>query len=366
MSRPADDQIDVSLFGPGYGECCLIHIGNGRWIVVDSCVDLHTRQPVALQYLRQIGIDPSSAVILIVATHWHDDHVRGISELLQSCANADFVLSTAMSSKEFVAMTQSRKSIRLTNVSSGIDEIDKVLAELRITGRTATRATANRLLKKISASNLVHGFDCAVTALSPSDKQIEIFLADLGELMPDITKSEARAVARSPNHLAVVTWVAVGPVNILLGADLEETSDPSTGWTVVVNSTNRPGGKASIFKVPHHGSQNAHNDDVWSKMLSAKPIAILTPYSKGRMVLPREGDVSRIVGLSGEAYLTAKGRKPKSGTKRAPMVERTLRESGLTITAAETPVGQIRLRNGGGSNFVEWTTDLFGTAYALA
>jgi hypothetical protein len=35
MSRPADDQIEVSLFGPGYGECCLIHIGNGKWIVVE-------------------------------------------------------------------------------------------------------------------------------------------------------------------------------------------------------------------------------------------------------------------------------------------------------------------------------------------
>src|SRR5947209_16424 len=108
MTRPADDQIEVSLFGPGYGECCIIHVGSGKWIIVDSCIDPKSKSPVALQYLKEMGYDLASAVVMIIATHWHDDHVRGISQVMAECPNAEFVVSIAMSSKEFIAMAKSR------------------------------------------------------------------------------------------------------------------------------------------------------------------------------------------------------------------------------------------------------------------
>ena len=65
-NSPESDEIEVNIFGPGYGECVLIHIGNGKWVVVDSCVDRDS-QPAALTYLRSIGSDPSEAVCLIIA-----------------------------------------------------------------------------------------------------------------------------------------------------------------------------------------------------------------------------------------------------------------------------------------------------------
>jgi beta-lactamase superfamily II metal-dependent hydrolase len=365
MSGLQPDQIEVSLFGPGYGECCLIHIGSGKWIVIDSYVDPSTREPVALRYLRQLGFDPKLAVVLIVATHWHDDHVRGISKLLEECPNASFALSMAMASKEFIAMAKSRKKIRLTKVSSGVDEIDKVFTDLRTSGRTAIRASADRPILNVQGTELGHGYQSVVTALSPSDKQIEVFFSDLVELMPDVSESESRCVARSPNHLAVAIWMKIGPLDLLFGADLEETNDPETGWSVVVNSAQRPAGRACIFKIPHHGSKNGHSDAVWEKMLTLGPIAILTPYSKGNLSLPRTEDVERIVKLAGDAFSTSHQKKQRSSTKRDPMVDRTLKEGGLTITAAEPPLGQIRIRNGGPNDFSNWTVALNGPASSL-
>ena len=81
---PDSDQIEVSLFGPGYGECVVLHVGDGAWVIVDSCID-QDDNPVALKYLNEIGIDLAQNVNLIVATHWHDDHIRGLGRLTTAC-----------------------------------------------------------------------------------------------------------------------------------------------------------------------------------------------------------------------------------------------------------------------------------------
>jgi len=36
---PEADVVEVSIFGPGKGESVLIHLGNGKWIMIDSCID---------------------------------------------------------------------------------------------------------------------------------------------------------------------------------------------------------------------------------------------------------------------------------------------------------------------------------------
>ena len=82
---PAADQVELTLFGPGFGECAVLHLGADHWIVVDSCQSSQNSSPIALDYLRSLNKDPALCVGLIVATHWHDDHIRGLNELVQAC-----------------------------------------------------------------------------------------------------------------------------------------------------------------------------------------------------------------------------------------------------------------------------------------
>ena len=58
----AFSEIEVSLFGPGYGECLVLHLGDNTEIyIVDSCIHPHNRrQPVALAYLHHMHIDPAT------------------------------------------------------------------------------------------------------------------------------------------------------------------------------------------------------------------------------------------------------------------------------------------------------------------
>src|SRR4051812_1212421 len=107
---PEPDELEVSLFGPGVGECVVVHIGAGEWLVVDSCIDPSTRKPVALDYLTAMNVDVSRMVKLVVVTHWHDDHMRGVSALFSRAESAKFVCSSVLQVEEFQTVIAASKS----------------------------------------------------------------------------------------------------------------------------------------------------------------------------------------------------------------------------------------------------------------
>ena len=156
-------------------------------------------------------------------------------------------------------------------------------------------------------------------------------------------------------------WVCVENTRILLGSDLEETPNPNTGWSVIVDSNTRPSGKASVFKVPHHGSRNADQPRVWSEMIEDKPYAVLTPFNSGFTSLPTKRDAERICRRTENAYSTA--RLPKA-MKRNPTVERTIKEVTRKFRTISSAIGHVRLRKATDSD-IPWAVDLIGDALPL-
>ena len=92
-SRPRHNEVEVSVFGPGYGECVVLHLTNNQWIIIDSCLGMGSKQPSALEYLSSLNVDLANDVRLVLATHYHDDHIAGIGELFEKCKTARFACS---------------------------------------------------------------------------------------------------------------------------------------------------------------------------------------------------------------------------------------------------------------------------------
>lgn len=91
---------------------------------------------------------------------------------------------------------------------------------------------------------------------------------------------------------------------VLLGADLENSENSLSGWEAVLRFA-RPELRASLVKVPHHGSDGAHYDDMWAEIVDRDAVAIVTPWSLAGNFLPLASDLARLQGVAGRVYLTA-------------------------------------------------------------
>lgn len=373
MTPPsAIDDIELHVFGPGYGEGLLIHVGQGDWIVVDSCVDT-SGQPAALKWLRRVGVNPATAVKLLVATHWHDDHVRGLAEIFRACPAAEFVCSGAMSSPELLALAYEAENAAIKN-TSGLDELRAIIDELsrrrresgaKSLGLGQTLATSNCRLFQRPGS-----LPCEVWSLSPSSSEVQAAMslfADEFNAQRTEWQTRRRIVARTPNTTSVVLWIAVANRGMLLGADLEEAGAggraamPDAGWAAIVSSTARPQFRSSAFKVPHHGSPTAHHDAVWETMLEPEPAAVLTPFEKGRVTLPRLEDCERILARTPAAYISTKSSskryKPTDKVVKWAMQDRAPR--------TRTEPGHVILRATATDPGSTWRTELADGACTL-
>ncbi len=329
---PGKGEFEFTLLGPGYGESILLHVGEGVWILVDSCVG-KDGTPRALQYLESIGVDPAEAVGLIVATHWHDDHIRGIANMVEVCSRAAFCCASVLCNEEFLAVADALERRGPFFTSSGLREIHNVISRLMQTRSSPKLALADRRL-------FVKG-KCEVWSLSPSDQSFQGFLRSIsGLVIGRRGRGEMRLPDLSPNEVAVALWVRVDDVTVLLGSDLEKR-----GWIEILQSQERPAAKASVFKIPHHGSESSYAPEVWEHMLDSDPTAVLTPWRRGGRAVPNQREVGLILSRTSKAYVTARSSSSKRGPAgRSSAVTRTIRESGVKLRQLAMSPGVVRLR----------------------
>ena len=125
-TSPAIDQVELNLFGPGYGESVLVHLGANRWLIVDSCIEVTSGKPAALEYLDRLGVDASTRVLYLVATHWHDDHVGGFAALVERCKQARVHFTSAMTCEvllELIGSDFSEPVGKLTEMTNSLNEL---------------------------------------------------------------------------------------------------------------------------------------------------------------------------------------------------------------------------------------------------
>ncbi|WP_028869746.1 ComEC/Rec2 family competence protein [Psychromonas arctica] len=303
--------MEVSLFGPGVGECVLVKLPNDKWIIVDSFIDKESGKPIALQYLKEQNLNPEEVVELIIVTHWHSDHIAGMSEVIFNCTNASVVIPSAFTKKEFtIFITSLAKDQSLGELNSA-KEMKRVMFGLgehyRNNKIPPIYASEGKCLYRDDVNHI------NVVALSPSSHSETNSLMELNDLYNKFKVQNPRVhiLKQAPNNNSIALAITVKDVSILLGGDLEEPKynpDKLYGWSAILKSKQVSKRKSVLFKVPHHGSRTGHHDEVWSEMLQ-KPCSILTTYNSSS--LPRSEDIERIKGESNSVYITSPPKIPK-------------------------------------------------------
>lgn len=355
-SHPFNDEIEVSIFGPGIGESIVIHLGDREWIIIDSCRDKN-KKPIALEYLKSLGVDLSTEVKLVVSSHWHDDHIKGLSEIFNECSSASFSCAVSLLRKEFLTLVKTYGKDPLIK-HKGVKEFSNIFSILEKLPDKDPRKTP---IWAIENTTLLTNDKYNLIALSPSNAAISQCLKDIAALLPKPHEAKKDLMMENANLAAVVITVNVGVWNILLASDMQINSNPSMGWSAIINSKGRVKSKAQILKIPHHGSGNGDSEELWNQLLEQNPIGIVTPYNRGPLKLPSDSDLKRIGKKCSNLYYTNLPlfSVPK---RRAPTVERTINETAVNRRVVKYKMGHVRLRNKINDTKGSWGKELFGSA----
>ena len=368
-AAPGARELELSVFGPGFGECILLHLGDGNWAVIDSCLDATSKQPAALHYLGALGANPTTSIQLVVATHWHDDHMDGISSVFQTATNAIFACTGAVQQSDFNEVLAAWTGTRFLAGGSGVDELRTILAELqkRSTGSRLVapkRAIVGRTLWP--ANGKPNPLAMSIKCLSPSDAAVLATISRLKGVAPVSTKIRRRLPNLLENDTSVVLSVEAAGHRVLLGGDLHVKADRSFGWLAIVDDHVGVDSRHHAFKVPHHGSPTGDHDEVWSKMAVEEACAVTTPFVGGRVRLPSVTDCQRILSKTQNAFLSAPPLPAKFRDSNRT-VEKTVLEATRSVQFVPGKYGHVRLRKRlDDAPTTPWRIELFDSAVSMA
>lgn len=324
-------------------------------MLIDSCVSPSNDLPLSLAYLNSLGVNPANDVSLIVATHWHDDHVRGLSTLVEHCTSAELVFSQALEFDEFhkVFGLYLDEHINFDREKSGVVEMGnclKILLKRKNDAnfRAPVSTQSDHLIFRCPES------DCEVLSLSPSPLAIHNAHQEITRIWNSLVKESqggngprpSRAAIPSPerNHNAVALWVRCGDRKILLGADLEECGHHSLGWQAVLQCKIFPDGQAGIYKIPHHGSPNGDYDSIWSQIvIPSNPFTCVTAYNRGATPRPTPDDISRILKHTNALHYTSLPSKSISNSY-SKTVEKTIAGVTKSRKSLKSIPGHVQMR----------------------
>jgi len=85
LTLPKEDELEISIFGPGYGESIVLHIPQVGWGIIDSCVQKFGNTTIipTLEYLLNI-IKPSfPKLAFVILTHPYQAHCEGLDKIIK-------------------------------------------------------------------------------------------------------------------------------------------------------------------------------------------------------------------------------------------------------------------------------------------
>lgn len=283
-NSPTSSDVEITLIGTGggYGETILLKIANDTWIIIDSCIDPFSLKPLALEYLNTIAVD-FSKVALIICTHWHNDHIKGLANVLSLCPNAEFCFSAVHDLDKFLLLCELDSTKSSKGSISSTNEFSECLEIINNRGTFFTKAQSNLVLLSLKEA----GIHFELFSLSPSPKTVSDFDSEISQLITEFGQRNTSIIENSPNDKSVVLLLKFGEHRIILGADLEVGKTENEGWKYIIkHSKVIDEKKAKLYKVPHHGSSNGYLKEIFDILVDKNSVLKLTPFRSSD--LPRQ------------------------------------------------------------------------------
>jgi len=414
LTPPDADEVEITLIGgtAGYGESVVVHLGNGVWAVVDSCVNAFNGDCAPLSYLKEFYKEEEVANHLkyVVCTHWHEDHIKGMTKLIDACSRqAVFVLSCADDREKYIY--EMLEGCEYTGSSRKLKELSDSMDLANRKSISIKRVEQDKMIFNIE------GVQCF--ALSPSPQEIEKFEQEIANALLTYHKSlvqisqlktidpakieDAEDIEGSviekfaglisekideepissekvdnllsykdahgvePNERCVAMLLSFNGHHVILGADLEydESKSPESGWQSVANCDCLHDVEANLFKIPHHGSHTGYYKYFIDKYIKSDAVSKLSSWYLGGYTLPKHDMLVRYFGHSKNLYITTTSLLGKKNKEKDKTIRGIMNDTTEEIHEFKPTLGIIRSRMKKTAIEDMWQTVCFGSAQKI-
>lgn len=272
--------VTIHIFGAAKGESIVLELPGGGWGVVD-CYARSLNDPATnptIVFLRERGVRELEFLCL---THPHDDHFRGMSQILEEFPVDYFWHFGAQSAAHFKQLVD---YIRFEGESEGTEDarergpefqrIWSLVEQQRSAGTTRLKASSPMSLLYPVPGDLEAPF--RIFGLAPSGNQASRYMRVYSTCFDESGRFKPKIAQVDHNVISVALLLVYGTTRIILGGDVKEE-----GW---LDALEEVGGRelaAHLVKVSHHGSTNGYCDGLWQHFASTGsvgPHAIVTSY----------------------------------------------------------------------------------------
>src|SRR5262249_54962055 len=147
-------------------------------------------------------------------------------------------IASALTRPEFLQFSARMGKNKTAVAGNKLSEFARTISEIRrrnLAGLiTFGFAAAKTSIYRIDSNASGHGLPVEMIALSPSHGDILSFLQRIESSMPRGRQTKIAVPSPQPNDVSIATMISIGPFSVLLGADLENGSDPTGGWKAVL------------------------------------------------------------------------------------------------------------------------------------
>ncbi len=321
--KPQADELEITLIGAGSdaGESVVVHLANGKWMIIDSCKS--GGEVLPLLYLSKKEVDLKD-VAYVICTHWHTDHIEGLSEIIDGCKNAILgIPGFFKQEKVFKALFTdyyNRKSPVVREMVDSLMIIKKRKGELRLPIYLGPRDEIT--------DETINGVKVEVRSFSPADHVKELY----DKMLAESTLQKVATTDLEPNMCSSVLDITTDNqlLSVLLGADLETNrkdernldcktlcdENLEMGWCNVIKCCNKykERTKYNYIKAAHHSSINGYCPELIDNKVDKEQTFITTTAFENNadVRLPEELMLRKYQSICDNYYITASHRKPLS------------------------------------------------------
>jgi beta-lactamase superfamily II metal-dependent hydrolase len=270
--------LEVHIFGAyPFGEGIVLKFPDGRYAVVDCCNlghDPDFSDNRIVTFLRQHGVTELAFACL---THPHEDHYRGLQQVLETAPPQVFFRSAAMQALDLMQIVKAdfaaagSDAARQKSVTA-LKSLFKIVKQLRI--RQEVVALGTHLYPFIQSKNK----SFAVNAFAPCGDEIAAYQSCLRRCFLPDGMPVGQVPSLQHNDISMGLRVECKKFSIVLGGDVTKRN-----WKNVVShglvDFSRPA--TALVKVAHHGSPTGDCEGLWEAIAkNNKPLAaVVTGWS---------------------------------------------------------------------------------------